>query len=495
MMNRSLLPPLWQQLRWKLAWSYTIVTVSAIILAGFLLAVFFAVTIAPERFANFLDVFMLETAPTLAPLLEQSSSESEALQRWLQSLVFESTIRRADTSHKSWHFDLSPARITFAAFVDKDTHIIAVEPQSACEPLTTTCLPYEITPYLDVVLTDYESQPAHIVLADQVVLLYPIRRIPEAEVVGALVIGIAWPQHIIGRVRVLLAPFARSILLVIALTAVLGTIFGYWTARTLTRRLDALGDVTRAWQSGDFTVMIHDESPDELGILARRLNEMAVEWQQVLRTREMLAMFEERQRVARDLHDAVKQKLFSVGMQLGIARTLLETNPTHAKNALDKAQHLLRDAQEELTALIHELRPLVLRSQSFPEAVYTYVQNWAYRTGIAVDIDVSPIPVLSQVYQLNLFRVLQEALNNVERHSQAQQVRIRLGVENNILSLYIEDDGRGFDASVVLPRGEGLLNMRERIEMLGGAWSCESVVRRGTVLKIHVPLQEEGEEG
>jgi len=147
------------------------------------------------------------------------------------------------------------------------------------------------------------------------------------------VIVLAWPQQLLERIRLLVAPFMRAIVLIIILTALLGTLFGYWTARTLSQRLERLEHATREWEAGHFTITVQDDTQDELGALARRLNEMAAQLQHLVQTREMVAMLEERHRLARELHDAVKQHLFSAGMQLGVVQALLETEPLRARQA------------------------------------------------------------------------------------------------------------------------------------------------------------------
>lgn len=117
-----------------------------------------------------------------------------------------------------------------------------------------------------------------------------------------------------------------SIIVFTPAAGIIGTIFGYFTARALTRRLHNITQAADAWSQGDFSAFIRDRSNDELGKLANRLNRMAEQLQNLLYTRHELATLEERNRLARDLHDSVKQQIFATGMQVGAARALLDSD-------------------------------------------------------------------------------------------------------------------------------------------------------------------------
>ncbi len=488
---RTLIPR--QHLRWKLAWSYTLVTLSAIVLAGSLLVLFLALTITPDRVANLLDVFIRETIPSLAPALASEPTDAETLDTWLQSLVFQNTIRSADAAEPAWRVDLTPAFIAEAAFVDQQGNIVAFEPAQACASLNAACFSYDVLARLDLLLTSPTADAQTISLGDGIALIYPVVSESSRSPVGALVIILAWPQHILERIRLFVAPFMRAIALIIILTALLGTVFGYWTARTLSQRLEKLERATREWEAGRFTIMVQDDTQDELGALARRLNEMAAQLQHLVHTREMVAMLEERHRLARELHDAVKQHLFSASMQLGVVQALLEIEPGRARGALHEAQRLLRHAQEELTALIHELRPLPLRDHPLPKAVQIYVAQWAEHTGCTTDVDVDEVPPLPLPHQIALFRLLQEALNNVERHSQAHSVKVHLASTPDGVLLSIEDDGVGFDVNEATA-GVGLVSMHERVRALGGRLTIRSNPGHGTHIMAYVPYAQSARE-
>jgi len=155
-----------------------------------------------------------------------------------------------------------------------------------------------------------------------------------------------------------LAPYLlSSALLVIPATALMGMLLGFVTARSLTGRLRRLTEAATAWGQGDFDRLSHDTSSDELGQLARHLYHMAIQLRRLLETRQELATLEERNRLARDLHDSIKQQVFATAMQVATAQALLPHDPEGAQAHLAESQRLVQQTQQELTGLIHELRP------------------------------------------------------------------------------------------------------------------------------------------
>ena len=143
----------------------------------------------------------------------------------------------------------------------------------------------------------------------------------------------------------------------------------------LTRRLRALDEVTDEWSRGNFEVLTRDASGDELGQLARQLNHMALQLQNLLQTRQELATLEERNRLARDLHDSVKQQFFATAMQIGAAQALLPQQPATAQTHLMEAERLAHQAQQELTTLIRELRPAALEGKGLAAALRDYLDR------------------------------------------------------------------------------------------------------------------------
>ncbi len=195
-----------------------------------------------------------------------------------------------------------------------------------------------------------------------------------------------------------------------------------------------------------------------------------------------LAAGEERLRLARDLHDSVKQQVFVTSMEIGAARALLERDPRSAKTHLEEADAANRRVQEDLNALIHEMRPLGTQGRGLAAAVRDYAADWSHRHRIRVAVRVRGGIEVSSGVEESLLRVVQESLTNVLKHSRASEALIDLERAGDELRLSVRDNGIGFDPASDAGRGFGLASMRERVEELGGRVWVES--RRGGGTRI-----------
>jgi signal transduction histidine kinase len=195
-----------------------------------------------------------------------------------------------------------------------------------------------------------------------------------------------------------------------------------------------------------------------------------------------LAVAEERNRLARELHDSVKQQVFATIMQLGAARVLLDRDPAAARAHLIEAEQLAQQSGAELSLLIHELRPVALGDKGLVAAIQAYAADWSRQSKIAADLHARGAGALAPAAEHALVRVTQEALANVARHSQASAVTIDLDLAAGAATLTIADNGRGFDLGTA-PRGIGLESMRERLEALGGRLSVISSPGAGTTIE------------
>lgn len=194
----------------------------------------------------------------------------------------------------------------------------------------------------------------------------------------------------------------------------------------------------------------------------------------------------ERARVARELHDGVSQSLVSVkfGFESALAMAQRGAMTSALTQALAAGVQRLRDVLGEVRRISHDLRPALLDDLGLARAVTQLADEWRARSGIAVDCMCAECVDVPPEVATALYRVLQEALANVERHAAANQVRLRLHHGDGQLVLELSDDGHGFDVDAVLhaPReGLGLTHMRERVETLGGRFELSSGAR-GTQL-------------
>ena len=211
----------------------------------------------------------------------------------------------------------------------------------------------------------------------------------------------------------------------------------------------------------------------------RDRNQRLVEQLQATQTKlQELAVVEERNRLARDLHDSVKQQVYAISMQLGAARVLLEEGQ-QAYGPVTEAERLSQQAGAELTTLIRALRPPGLEHKTLSAALQEYVMQWSRQNGIPADVKVNGAPTVPVTGEDTLFRVVQEALANVARHSQARSVSVELSHQGDEVALIIEDDGAGFDMGRV-EKGVGLDSMQERLEAIGGHLEISSQKKHGT---------------
>jgi two-component sensor histidine kinase len=201
---------------------------------------------------------------------------------------------------------------------------------------------------------------------------------------------------------------------------------------------------------------------------------------------------EERNRLARDLHDSIKQQLFSINISAAAAQERWERDPDGARAMLADVRRSAKEAMVEMQALLHQLRPEALSSmKGVIEALREQCEALGYRSGAQVTVELGeeiPDDRLPPGAQEALFRIAQEALANVARHSRAQHVRVGLGRgQDEWAVLEVEDDGQGFGPEVEAS-GMGLRNLRERAESLQGILKIESIPGTGTKVTVWIPL-------
>ncbi|MBI4321778.1 MAG: HAMP domain-containing protein [Chloroflexi bacterium] len=213
----------------------------------------------------------------------------------------------------------------------------------------------------------------------------------------------------------------------------------------------------------------------------------------------ILAQEEERKRIARELHDEIGQALTALVMTLGSAEEGLPSEMAELKRRLGGIRDLTADTLQEIRRLMLDLRPTLLDDLGLIAALGWYAETHLARAHVEVLFESSGMKQrLPAQMETVLFRVVQEAINNIVKHSGAKTARIRMEWKDATISTVIEDDGRGFDVS--LPRngndsglGLGLLGMEERITLLGGSFRIESAPNQGTRLSLKIPVGRKGQ--
>ncbi|MCI0850346.1 MAG: GAF domain-containing sensor histidine kinase [Chloroflexi bacterium] len=207
------------------------------------------------------------------------------------------------------------------------------------------------------------------------------------------------------------------------------------------------------------------------------------------RSRE-LSVVEERNRLARDLHDSVSQTLFSANLVAEAAVTLIDRDPAQAKVQVAKLQDLVQGAVGEMRSLVFELRSADIDTDGLAPTLQKHIDvvRRVYHTKI--ELEVSGERRFNAALEQELFRIAQEALNNCLKHAQAEQISLSLDMTNERVALTVRDDGAGFDPSDPRLRSKrlGLTSMRERAESIGATLRIESAPGAGTVVMVEVPL-------
>ncbi|MCA0989068.1 GAF domain-containing sensor histidine kinase [Guptibacillus algicola] len=211
---------------------------------------------------------------------------------------------------------------------------------------------------------------------------------------------------------------------------------------------------------------------------------LAIEHVKINYKKQELLLSDERNRLARDLHDSVSQKLFSLSMTAKGARsTQQEENPV-LTDALKDIQQLAQDAMREMRTLIWQLRPSGMEA-----GLLTSLKSYAIGLGLEPQCDSIGIKELPRFVEEALWRIGQEALNNVRNHAKVKEVRIILEIHDEEVSLTIQDSGQGFDPALTTLT-LGIQGMKERTDLLNGTLTITSSPKQGTAVNVVLPIMK-----
>lgn len=201
------------------------------------------------------------------------------------------------------------------------------------------------------------------------------------------------------------------------------------------------------------------------------------------------ATLEERQRLARDLHDSVTQSLYSLTLFAEATRRLLRVGDVpQAKDYLRRVNETARQSLKEMRLLIYELRPAVLEKESLVGALQQRLDAVEKRAGVKACLSVNGVSVLPAPLEEALYCIAQEALNNAVKHAEATQVTVNLQSDSNTICLEVNDNGKGFDVESVRHQGGmGLSSLQERVASLSGTIFIQSQPNQGTTIRVTVP--------
>jgi two-component system, NarL family, sensor histidine kinase LiaS len=478
-------------LSWRLAVSYFLVTlVAALTIEITLTLVPLVRELQQSNTSSQAPALEKQDVTQVAPYLEQATPDTEALRYWL---TFEVITRNSQRIHLVVVLDQQQRVITSASC--SQAELLSSGSNNCATSATSMTSMYLAQPQIRSTVQHVMAFPGQVTGTISGGKNFTVAAVPgqAKQVIGALVVFFSGPasaQATTGPGALLVSfwnlwyPAGIYFLL---LATLLGTVTGILISRNLARRLNRIARAASAWSRGEFQVVVRDRSRDELGQLAGNLNSMAEQIKSLLYTRQALAVVEERSRLARELHDSVKQHLFTSALLVRAARKLFLSDPKGAQQYLIEAEELSGQVQQELSAAIRALRPAVLEDLGLVMVLQDYTRDWSRRAGIAVDVRLQGERTTPLQIEEALFRVSQEALANVARHSRASEVKIQLTWNDEEVNLSICDNGQGFDTARATGKGLGLTSMRERVEALHGQLSIVSYVE-GTTVEARMPL-------
>ncbi|MBO8156202.1 MAG: sensor histidine kinase [Bacillaceae bacterium] len=304
-----------------------------------------------------------------------------------------------------------------------------------------------------------------------------------------------------------------NILLMIVVMTPVSVYISYKYSSDFRDRLTGISILISALSQGRYSArMVGEKRGDEIDQINDKLSELAKKMQDQVRSLQRMAeeksdyakkahqaaTMEERQRLARDLHDAVSQQLFALTMMSQATVKLMDKNPVKAREQMEEIAQIALQAQTEMRALLLHLRPVHLSGETLQTGLEKLIDELKQKCQIEFNLELDEEIGLSQSKEEHLFRIVQEALSNILRHSSAEHVHVAVKRKSDEVSLYIQDDGKGFKVNDQIDNktSYGLKSMKERTQELGGTFAIRSKVGEGTYIDIRIPLEgdEDGKE-
>jgi signal transduction histidine kinase len=493
---------IFRQLRWQLTFSYTIVTVSALLVVSLIMGgLVFTRVFLPENYLSperLIELAREQDAPLLSHILSQSPVDTKLINMLLTNTNATITSQELFSLGAVQFSVMTKARVRML-IIGPDGILLGSSdarwrmPHSDAigRPFDVNQLPGLEAPLKAAVAGETDSKRLYTMYEslNRSTLAIPVFSSAgrdNGRVVGVEVVILDYFPTQADILWHILNLALRSLFVLLLGVGIMGAIFGAISANRLATRFKRLSMTTDRWSEGDFSSYIDDSTGDEIAQFTRRLNDMARQLQSLLRRRQEMAVSEERSRLARDLHDSAKQQALAASFELGTALTLYEHDPQGAKKHLVEADALVDSVRKELTNLVEELRPPSLEGQDFSETLKEHADEWSHRSGIKLQISIQGDDELSLETRETLFRIVQEALANIARHSSASCADVSLDCGTSGVTLTVKDNGRGFDPHAP-HAGLGLSSMRERAEASGGSFAVESAPDQGTQVRVTLP--------
>lgn len=212
-------------------------------------------------------------------------------------------------------------------------------------------------------------------------------------------------------------------------------------------------------------------------------------YEEIRERSEALAVMEERDRIAKELHDGVIQSIYSVGLSLQGSLSLMDRAPEIARQRIDGVLSELDNVVRDVRSYIFDLQPNVVQGRSLQEAIAELAKDLEVNTlaAVSIDLDDDACAELDEKQKSNIVQIVREIFSNIARHAQANEVGVYCTDTGGRLLLEISDDGTGFDPGTV-SKGYGLRNVKERALRLGGSMEIVPREPRGTIHRVEIPL-------
>lgn len=289
----------------------------------------------------------------------------------------------------------------------------------------------------------------------------------------------------------------------------LGATYGFYQSYRLKRKLELLRETLLSWEKGNVARSVPELGWDEIGRLGEQLGRISKKWEEQVTSLQRLstnnaqlaeqarvtAIIEERQRLARELHDAVSQQLFAISMTAtAVGRTLLK-DFDKAQRQIALIEEMAAVAQSEMRALLLHLRPVYLEGKPLEQGLRELVKELQVKVPMEIAFEMDEGIQLVKGIENHLFRIIQEAMSNALRHSKANKMDIRIHLRQDAVKVLLRDDGIGFEMNDKKQTSYGLSNMQERVNEIGGSIQFITAPGKGTRIEITVPIVNEDKEG
>ena len=303
--------------------------------------------------------------------------------------------------------------------------------------------------------------------------------------------------------KVLDIPF---IILVPSVSIVIGILFGFMSGQFWKKELQVVDEGLHQMEEGR-PLELESSSLPEIQTISTRMNKIQKQIIEQAKLSQRLAteaaldqdkqmqeiVFQERNRLARELHDSVSQQLFAASMMMSAINETKDSteNEIEAKQ-LKLVEEMIHQSQLEMRALLLHLRPVALKGKSLQEGMEELLMELMQKVTMDIKWKLEDFPVEKGVED-HLFRILQESVSNTLRHSKANQFEVLLIKRDGFIILRVTDDGVGFDVDEQKAGSYGLQNMYERAVEIGGNLKIVSLKSKGTRLEVKIPVVSEGE--